>query len=70
MYSVVNAVKQLDVKIENLSIQVKTTITDITDLKTKVVKQEKIISELVEQNKAQQKIITDLEKRVSKLEKK
>ena len=70
LYSVVNAVKQLDVKTENLVVQVKTIITDITDLKTKVVKQEKIISELVEQNKAQQKIITDLEKRVSRLEKK
>lgn len=69
-YSAVNAIKQLDSKITVLVDDLKTATTDIFDLKSKVATQEKAIAELIEQNKAQDKIIKDLEKRLAKLEKK
>lgn len=69
-FSLVNAVKQLDDKIIALKTDITSIISDVAVLKTKDVNQEKIIAELVEQNKAQEKLIKDLEKRIAKLEKK
>lgn len=61
-YGVVNAVKELDLKITTLT-------KDITGVQEKNKDYEKIISELIEQNKAQEKRITELEKKLKKVEK-
>ena len=69
-YAVVNAVKELDVKLTALTEQVKTLVADVAQLKNKDAEYDKTIATLVEQNQKQQEIITKLEKRVSDLEKK
>ena len=69
-YAVINAVKELDCKINELSAQVKTVLEDIVSVKSKNNEQDKIIEEQQKLIEVQQEAIKELQKRVSELEKK
>ena len=69
-YAVINAVKELDSKINELSAQVKTAFEDIVSVKSKNNEQDKIIEEQQKLIEVQQEAINELQKRVSELEKK
>ncbi len=68
-YAVINAVKELDNKIETLSLQVKTNIEDIVSVKTKNNEQDETIKAQQKLIEEQQKAIEELRNRVSELEK-
>ncbi len=68
-YALVNAVKELDVKITKVTEQVKSNMDLITKLQDKVQIQEKQIDELTKQNAEFAKQQEEFEKRLAKLEK-
>ena len=67
-YAVVNAVKELDNKLTAIAEQLKTIADDMSILKNKDAEYERVITELVEQNKALMKKNAEFEERLAKLE--